>query len=346
MAKFIIGDRVRFLNDVGGGIITQISDNKMAVVQTEDGFDMPVMMSELVKDAYDEDFTSAPKEENPLRWQEETEITEEPVHLSKSIYKKDVEVNVLLGITTQAEKFKLSDLAVYLINDSEYYLFFNIGLQKFDKISHLESVKIEPETKILLDKIKINDLFRYDSILFQGILYYPAEYKFQPAIDHMLVTGDLTILKLRDFKENDYFDEKAYIHFLNQSKLEISGKMTLEEMQQMVAEKVVQEKKERPEEKKQSPDIEEVDLHIYEIMDDYRDLSNSEILRIQMDRFETVLETALRSDTKKIVFIHGVGNGSLKHELRSALERKYHDLKYQDASFKEYGYGATLIYLK
>ena len=45
------------------------------------------------------------------------------------------------------------------------------------------------------------------------------------------------------------------------------------------------------------------------------------------------------------VFIHGIGNGTLKHELRKVLDEYYHDLKYQDASFKEYGYGATLIFI-
>lgn len=58
------------------------------------------------------------------------------------------------------------------------------------------------------------------------------------------------------------------------------------------------------------------------------------------------MEGAIRSNQNKIVFIHGVGNGRLKHELRKKLERKYSNFKYQDASFKEYGYGATMVYLK
>ena len=46
---------------------------------------------------------------------------------------------------------------------------------------------------------------------------------------------------------------------------------------------------------------------------------------------------------KKIVFIHGVGNGVLKNEIRKALEKKYKWHTFQDASFKEYGYGATMV---
>ena len=75
-------------------------------------------------------------------------------------------------------------------------------------------------------------------------------------------------------------------------------------------------------------------------------MTNGEIIEIQLGRFETALQTAVNANSNKIVFIHGVGNGRLKHELRKKLDRKYPDLKYQDASFKEYGYGATMVYLK
>ena len=72
-------------------------------------------------------------------------------------------------------------------------------------------------------------------------------------------------------------------------------------------------------------------------------LSNGVILEFQLSRFRTALETAILHKTGRIVFIHGVGNGKLKHEMRRILEREYSSLQYQDASFKEYGYGATMV---
>jgi dsDNA-specific endonuclease/ATPase MutS2 len=65
-----------------------------------------------------------------------------------------------------------------------------------------------------------------------------------------------------------------------------------------------------------------------------------------MSRFTTALEGAILAGTRRIVFIHGVGNGRLKHEILKTLNRKYPKLRYQDASFKKYGYGATLVMLK
>jgi dsDNA-specific endonuclease/ATPase MutS2 len=93
-------------------------------------------------------------------------------------------------------------------------------------------------------------------------------------------------------------------------------------------------------------DIEEVDLHIEEIIDNFANLSNGEIVNIQLARFTTALEGAILSKTKRIVFIHGVGNGKLKYELCKTLDTKYPDLKYQDASYAEYGFGATMVFLK
>ncbi|MDA3822684.1 MAG: Smr/MutS family protein, partial [Bacteroidales bacterium] len=95
------------------------------------------------------------------------------------------------------------------------------------------------------------------------------------------------------------------------------------------------------------PAIEEIDLHRENLLDKFTHLSNGEIVAIQIARFRTTLETAILHRTKKIVFIHGVGNGKLKHEIRNILDTEYRSkARYQDASFKEYGYGATMVLVK
>ena len=87
----------------------------------------------------------------------------------------------------------------------------------------------------------------------------------------------------------------------------------------------------------------EIDLHIETLIDDHRNMDNGQILEIQLSRFRTSLETALLHKGNRIVFIHGVGNGKLKFELRKILDTEYKKVRYQDASFKEYGYGATMV---
>jgi len=101
----------------------------------------------------------------------------------------------------------------------------------------------------------------------------------------------------------------------------------------------------RPPQKAVKQKPEEVDLHIHNIVNDHKQLSSGEILKIQMDRFEVSLEGAIRNKQKRIIYIHGTGAGKLKYQIRKTLDDKYKRLKYQDASFLEFGYGATLVLL-
>ena len=68
------------------------------------------------------------------------------------------------------------------------------------------------------------------------------------------------------------------------------------------------------------------------------------MLDIQMSLVIKTLEESIKNNKKKrVVFIHGVGNGRLRLEIQRTLDHKYPKLKYQDASFKEYGFGATMV---
>jgi len=89
----------------------------------------------------------------------------------------------------------------------------------------------------------------------------------------------------------------------------------------------------------------EVDLHLEEILDNEKGMNNSEKLDYQMNYFRNELEQAIASNIKKIVFIHGVGNGRLKSEIRKELET-YSNLSYSDASYKRYGFGATEVIIR
>jgi dsDNA-specific endonuclease/ATPase MutS2 len=58
------------------------------------------------------------------------------------------------------------------------------------------------------------------------------------------------------------------------------------------------------------------------------------------------MNTAIKNHVKRIVFIHGVGQGVLKQEVANLLKGKFKKYYFQDASFKEYGYGATMVILR
>jgi hypothetical protein len=87
----------------------------------------------------------------------------------------------------------------------------------------------------------------------------------------------------------------------------------------------------------------EIDLHINKLMDSVVGLSNTDILTIQLSAFRQELNQSIRSNEREIIFIHGIGNGTLRNELRRVAGQEFSWCSQEDASFKEYGFGATRI---
>ena len=91
-------------------------------------------------------------------------------------------------------------------------------------------------------------------------------------------------------------------------------------------------------------DVVEVDLHIEELVDDHRGWSNADILLYQLEKFEKVLSAAFQTGKRKMVVIHGRGDGVLRYEIRRKLQ-DYPGIEVHDGSYKTYGQGATEILL-
>jgi len=89
-----------------------------------------------------------------------------------------------------------------------------------------------------------------------------------------------------------------------------------------------------------------VDLHAAELLDSTAGMSASDILEYQLDVFRKTLEQYKTKKGQKIVFIHGKGEGVLRQSIIHELNYKYKQYPYQDASFQEYGYGATQVTIK
>lgn len=88
----------------------------------------------------------------------------------------------------------------------------------------------------------------------------------------------------------------------------------------------------------------EVDLHAEKLFPDLRRVDPYDILDRQVATARHQLEFAIRKRIQRIVFIHGVGQGVLREELRS-LFRRYEGIRYYDADFRVYGEGATEVYI-
>jgi hypothetical protein len=87
----------------------------------------------------------------------------------------------------------------------------------------------------------------------------------------------------------------------------------------------------------------EVDLHIHELLDRHESMSNSEIIAVQLEHFERMLRSAELKKVSRVVFIHGVGQGVLRGEIRKMLNQYYPHCEFLDAPYHVYGYGATEV---
>jgi len=88
----------------------------------------------------------------------------------------------------------------------------------------------------------------------------------------------------------------------------------------------------------------EVDLHIHMIADSTRNLSNHDMVKQQLAHFEKTLAEAKRLRLTKVVFIHGIGKGRLRDEIRKRL-RATRNCEFEDADYRVYGIGATQVKL-
>lgn len=87
----------------------------------------------------------------------------------------------------------------------------------------------------------------------------------------------------------------------------------------------------------------EVDLHIHQLTNSTKGMTNHDMLTLQIDTAKRQLEFAIHKRIQKIVFIHGKGDGVLKLELEYLFGR--YNVKFYEANYQKYGLGATEVYI-
>lgn len=88
----------------------------------------------------------------------------------------------------------------------------------------------------------------------------------------------------------------------------------------------------------------EIDLHIHQLVKSERGIDAYDKLNVQLETARYKIEWAIENRIPKLVFIHGVGQGVLKEELKFLFQR-YAQIKFYDADYQKYGRGATEIYI-
>lgn len=345
--NFRVGEKVTLLNEKGGGKVKRIQADGMVVVDI-DGFDIPYHPSELVslENPVKQETITSPE---PVRQVEKT--VSSPVQPTPS---KQLPEGVYLAFIPENENKLLEcPIEVTLYNKTSYTLYYTLLQKEVNKFFCAALGEIKPQSSEQLLKVLRSELEGLSLLRFQGIKFKKGELEPQEPLD---ITIKLKPVKF--YRESSY----QFIHELGAKAflVDLSGKeVSIEEekpkpvqstqgmLGRQLAKEMANKKRLDREFKKAVPIVleEEVDLHIEELLDDHRGMSNGEIVQYQLHHFQKRLDEAIAKHYVKITFIHGVGKGVLKEEILKLL-KQYRNIEYRNAPYEKYGYGATEVIIK
>ena len=403
-----IGDKVQFLSDIGGGKIAGFKGKDIALVEDEDGFQIPTPISDLVVMSSGDEYSSSKSVQKKSGVEDSVESVD-PDTFNMSVkakinafsadaiedeeeydaadreitYKAKVEErkggNVLnlyyAFVPEDVKNFSKSTFACYLINDSNYYvhyLYMSIEGQSFKLRGEGE---LEPNTKIYIESFAPDQLNEIDRVRFQ-LLSFKRDKDFvaKPVCDVQFRIDKVKFYKLHTFQPSEFFDEPALLYpvvknddvaqlkpveadkliyieednsnavkpkkgNLNNVSVNEQAYNKLKGLEKLNTSKHAQSKK-------SNDDVLVVDLHADKLLETTVGMGTADILNYQLDFFRRTLEENKHNKGRRIVFIHGKGEGVLRHAIVNELRYRYKNYPYQDASFQEYGYGATQVTIR
>ncbi|MCC8142993.1 MAG: DUF2027 domain-containing protein [Tannerellaceae bacterium] len=347
-----IGDKVRFLNSVGGGVVTRFRGKDQVLVEDEDGFEVPALIRECVIVGENPmQVRSSHKPKQPVQPEPAPVVKQQVAEEEVEETPKGERLNIYLAyLPMGTNMIQDCKYEAYFINYSNYYLFFNyMNRQNNSWYSRYNGI-IEPNTRIFLEEFGKEDLNDLERICVQLIAFKKDKpYSLKNAISVELRLDTVKFYKQHCFTANEFFDEDAMVYPVVKADLpEKQLLVSATELQEAMQQKVYIDRspaKIAPKKKPASP-ILEVDLHIHELLDNTNGLSNADMLTYQLDKFHEVLEQYAGNKGQKIVFIHGKGDGVLRKAIEKELKTRYKQYYHQDASFRKYGFGATMVTIK
>lgn len=346
-----IGDKVRFLNEIGGGIVKGFKGKDTVLVEDTDGFDIPMLVKDcVVIDTDDYNIRSkaapaAPKAVEPTK-PVKPEITSRP-----SEVRGGDNLNVMLAfIPEDVKTISNTPFEAYLVNDSNYYLYYTYLSAEGKAWKNRSHGLVEPNTKLFLEEFGKEVLNEIERVSVQFIAFKDDKtFMLKPAVNVELRIDTVKFYKLHTFRESDFFEEPALIYDIIKNDVPVKQVYTsAEDIQAALLQRRHDGKpKSQPIVKPSGGNkIIEIDLHIDALLDDTTGMGNNEILNYQLDKFRQVLEEYKHKREQRIVFIHGKGDGVLRKAILDELKHKYGKFTRQDASFQEYGFGATMVTVK
>ncbi len=218
-----IGDKVRFLSEVGGGRVAGFQGKDIVLVEDEDGFEVPMRTADVVvigEENYDTRHVVEVKNNQTKAVEMEEEIETEPADKPLT-FKAPVEerrggdkISAYLAFVPMDLK-ELSDtrFETYIVNDCNYYLRYVYMTAESNSWRVRSTGEIEPNTKMFIEEFGRDQLNELEHSCVQLIAYKREKYFLRKPVVDALINLDLVkFYKLHTFSENQFFEQPALIY--------------------------------------------------------------------------------------------------------------------------------------
>jgi hypothetical protein len=326
-----IGDRVRLLYHKQEGIITKFLRDNMVEVEIEEGFRIPVLKSELVVIAKEEDLVFGAK------------ANQRPQGIGTATAIAEIKVWAEVGVYLAFMPFNDNQLSVYLINNTDLQVLFTFGESNNGSFNGLAAGVMPKRSSQKVNEISLQNFEKWLPMLVQILSFKQGYGTFKESICKKLKFNS-TENFFKSKKKAPILEQDAFLFQLDQQETEsivaIQAEVLKEAMLQNRSNetptKIVINAKPKT----------DVDLHIEKLTNQSLNMTSGQILQLQLETFDKYLDNAIISNYDKITFIHGVGNGVLRSEIHKKLSKHPHVEYYQDAQKERFGYGATTVKFK
>lgn len=354
--KFKVGDKVKFLNDVGGGIIKKIISPTMVSVMVEDGFEIPIMVNEILpaetsnpkESMFNQSFSLSKTPPEPPQ-QDDAEMNRVSA-LQKFSSLNAKSQGLYLAYIPQDQVWLLKDdIDLFVVNYTPFEILYSLIREKANSFEGVDYGSVPPFSKIYVLTILRDDLENWLNGVVQILFFKENDTAVRVPLHVPFNIKLIRFLKKDTYAASNFMEEKGLLVYLGQALSvknfqQIEGQKENEQQIPFQSANVVAEKK-IIDKYRIDKNTAEVDLHIESIVEDPQKMNNAQMLEAQLHLFRQCLECAIGEKMQKVIFIHGVGNGTLKNEIITIL-KQYPNIHYFDASMKNYGCGATEVLIR
>jgi hypothetical protein len=220
-----IGDKVRFLSEIGGGRVAGFQGKNIVLVEDEDGFQMPMLISEVVvvgEEDYDTKHVVEVKAQSTKAAlqvdleEKELEPADKPITFKARPEERaggDKLSAYLAFVPMDVKELSQTRFESYIVNDSNYYLRYVYMTAEGSAWMVRADGEIEPNTKEYIEEFGREDLNTLEHCCIQLIAYKrDKHYMLKPTVNAQVRIDPVKFYKLHAFRENMFFEQPALIY--------------------------------------------------------------------------------------------------------------------------------------